>query len=258
MAGTQVVTWQEEMAKAAAAAAATEQPSGNFISLKGGLIAISGQPIPNNVLQGVVIDWCHERSYYSQAFDSSNIVAPDCFALARDQDPEGPHPSVTEKQSLTCRDCDMNQWGSSPSGSKGKACREMRRLALLSLADVQKGPEAILSAQVYFMRVPVMSIGNWQAHDNVCNAVARMPPWAVLSEITCKPDPKSMFKVLFQFKGALNEEQVSAIVQKRALLGDAGMMFVPSVPEKGEDKPKPSAAQTAARRENAKFKRPSK
>ena len=244
---TAMQTWQEKMALQAAADAQKSSVSsgGKFISFKGGLVSIDDKPVPGNKLEGVIIDWCYVRTYYPEF--GSGVTTPLCYGMSKDKDVTVPHPEAAEKQNTSCEGCPMDEWGSSPVG-KGKACRVARRLAIIPLSVIEQGPEAILNADVYFASVPVMSISNFDSHRAVCNQMFNMPVWGVVSEIGCKPDQRSMFKVLFQVKAQLTQEQGEAVAGLRSKLGDAGMMFTFARPDdetKQEENPAAKASRAA-------------
>ena len=251
---TAMTDWKEEMARQVAAAAMYEQPTGRFISLKGGVISISNTPVPNNTIQGVIVDYCHESRFYPGAYDPDNRSGPDCYAFSRTGEHMTPHDDSGEKQHTSCQGCPQDEWGSG--SGRGKACKQGRRLAILPSSALAEGPEGILTADTYFMFIPVTSVPNWQGHVNICNAVAKMPPYGVLTEITAKPDAKTMFKVLFAFKETLTEEQIRAIFDKRKMLGDAGLMFpFPKLDSEAKAAAAQAAEAAAARKANAKYKR---
>lgn len=220
----EIVDWREEMERQAVAAAQMERPrGGKFVSMKGGLISYAGNPAPNNTIEGVVIASCIERAVWP-SFDPDQVSGPSCYAFGHDEKTMVPHKDARSPFSPQCAGCKNDEWGSSSSGGRGKECRTMRRLALLPIAAMDS-EEGVLAEELYFIRIPTMSVANWQQHVHLCAAVAKMPPHGVITAITCRPDPKSMFRVHFNMKGKVAPELLGAILKRRSLLGDEGLMF---------------------------------
>jgi hypothetical protein len=246
MTTTEVVDWKQEMERQAQAAAMMERPTGGkFVSLKGGVISYGGQPAKDNTMECVVLASCIERAVWP-AFDPDAVSGPTCYAMGHDERLLIPHRDVKEPAATKCEGCPNDQWGTSQSG-KGKACRVARRLALLPVAALDN-EDSVLTDELYFVRIPTMSIPNWQQHVHLCNAVAKMPPHGVITSFTCRPDPKSMFRVHFSLKAKIAEKLLPAILKRRELLGDEGLMFGYSIPEPGEAKPEPAAAAAQPRK----------
>ena len=65
------------------------------------------------------------RIFYAKAYDSENVVGPDCFS----SDGEKPDAGVPNKQSDTCMGCEKNIAGSGNGNSR--ACRYKQRLAVV-------------------------------------------------------------------------------------------------------------------------------
>lgn len=231
-----------ELAAEAKDAAAVERPSIGRISLRAGIISYEGNPVKDNILPCVILAMVYENSYYSEAFDANNIVSPDCFALLEEQ-VDGvmrPHANVLQPMNETCLGCPKAEWGSDVDAAgrpkKGKACKERRRLVLLpvsalaSAADVKKAELALLS-------VPVMSVKNYGAFVNLLAGTAKVPPYAVISHILTKPDPKSQFQVHFEPQSVITDGSIlTAIREKREEAIRVGLTpFDPKAPADADD-----------------------
>lgn len=79
-------------------------------------------------LQVVIVDFIAINNFYEGVYDSKNITPPTCFAIGQIPTALVPSNNAPVKQSDTCAACPMNQYGSS---GDGKACKNMRRLAVL-------------------------------------------------------------------------------------------------------------------------------
>lgn len=75
---------------------------------------------------GVIVDHHACNAYWEDKFSGGN-AAPDCASL------DGIVGSGVPGGA--CVECEMNQWGSDPTGGKGKACKNMRRVYVLRSRD---------------------------------------------------------------------------------------------------------------------------
>jgi hypothetical protein len=114
-----------------------------------------------------------------------------------------------------CAGCPMDSWGSDISGGKGKACKEVRRLALLPLDAIKGGAEGIMAAPVGFLRVPILSVKNWSAYVQELAARGESA-LGVVSRVKLVPNAKSMFAVTFSKMGEIENEITLAALWDRA------------------------------------------
>lgn len=209
-ASTALVNWDEELARQAEIAAAQEANTGGgqFFSLKAGVLTFNDSALPNNEMAVIIVDSIAENVYYEEAYDPDNPVPPTCFAFGRD-DSIAAHKTVFDadqvpENSPTCADCPMNQWGSADKG-RGKACRNGRRLALLS-AGVFKpdgrldviDAESLKSSQIAFMKLPPTAINPYGTFVKQVAGALKRPPHGVITKIKVVPDAKTQFRVLFE------------------------------------------------------------
>lgn len=214
----EVVTWKEELAAAAKAVAKVERPSVAGISLKAGMMQLSRVPVPGNKLLCVVVASIFENKYFSGAYDPNKVVPPDCFAYSDDGENMAPHAEAKDPQSASCAGCPQTQWGSAVSNgrpSKGKACKEVRKLALLpASALIENG--GVNGSEMAIISIPVTSVKNWSNYVNELNNEFARPPWAVLTEISVTPDAKTQFKVHFKYAGTVNDEYLGPMRERIA------------------------------------------
>lgn len=236
MAG-EIVAWKERLSKLAEETADAEKPSGHFITFKGGQMTYNDAPVPGNKLMAVPIDYMFENAYYPGRYNPAKAASPVCYAFGRKDGEMVPHPECESPQHTQCDGCPKNEWGSDPDGGKGKACKNSRRIALLH-ADSLKSPEEILEAAVAFCKLPVTSVKNWSTFANQCATVLKMPPLAVVAEVSVVSDPKSQFQVLFKASRIIDDDTtLAALVQKQEIV--AKNIAVP-YPKNAEEKPKDS------------------
>lgn len=215
-----LIPWEEELAAAAAeeAEAAKGGSVGGFFSLQGGILSYDGQPIPGNAMKVVVLASLYGTQYYESDWTPGAADAPDCVSFSSDYETAArtggvPSDAIEEPQNEDCSSCPHFQWGSGKNG-RGKACRLFARLALVS-ADALKSPDDIETAEVAVLKVPTMSVSNYNEYvQGLATNVAR-PPWAVTTMVSVVPDAKSQFKVQFKPAEKLPQEIVMAIKTKR-------------------------------------------
>lgn len=205
--------WREEMAKAAAKTIKQEESvaTGNRISTRGGKLTYHGTQLKDNKMHCIVLASLIENAYYPGRFDPDNPQSPVCFAFSVDGEDMEPHEKSHDKQSDGCADCPHNEWGSSDTG-RGKACKNVRRLALLAFdngdaASIEAGDIAILS-------VSVTSVKNWSGYAKQL-AMSGMAPWGVQTLVTLDRDESSTYsKLHFESEGKINDKLYPAILKK--------------------------------------------
>lgn len=206
---TEVANWDEELAKAASASAAMEAASGGgtFFSLKGGQLAFDGANFPNNEMAVVILDSIFENIFYEGKYDPNNLTPPTCYAFGRD-DSIAPHPDVfahKQEQNDVCAGCVRNQWGSADTG-RGKACRNSRRLALISAGTFNKNgvfepyesEDDFKSSSIGYLKLPVTSIKAYAGFVKQVASLMSRPPFGIFTKIKVIPDSATQFKVMFE------------------------------------------------------------
>jgi hypothetical protein len=153
---------------------------GNFVSLKGGIMQYNGAAMPENRMKAIVLDYVLENQFYEGVFDPDNFKAPSCYAFGTDPATMAPNPENVENPvNPTCHGCPNNEWGSAEVG-KGKACKEVARLALITEGDL----EDVENANVAYLKVPVTSMKNWAGLVRQLDDVYHKPPLAFITEIS--------------------------------------------------------------------------
>jgi hypothetical protein len=232
--GTEVVDWQSQLASMAIETAAAEKPSGNWVSFKGGQLTINGTSMPKNQVDCVVLQSIFENQLYEDRYDPNNPQPPICYAMSETDDDLKPHADSAKPQAESCEVCPNNVWGSDPGGGKGKACKNVRRLAIISATDLDV--DKLPSAEVALAKLPVTSVKNWSTYASQIANVLKLPPLAVISNMSVEPDPKTQFQVNFQLVDKITDGAViQALLNKRK--DSTPLIFAPY------DKPTPRAEQ---------------
>lgn len=223
---TALAKWDEELAKQAEVAAAMEANAGGgqFFSLKGGILSWQDMPLRNNEAAVIILGHVFENVYFEEAYDPDSPSSPTCFAFAAEEKSLAPHANVIEvdqAQAEKCADCPHNAWGSAEKG-RGKACRNSRRLALLSAGQFAKdGTFEIADVETFeqgaigFMKLPVTSVKGFASWVKQTAALAKRPPFGVVARIAVVPDPKTQFRVTFEVIENVAPEYIEVVMKKR-------------------------------------------
>jgi hypothetical protein len=213
-----VVKWEERLAAEAKAVAANFRPSVGRISLRAGVMAYEGNTVPGNTIDVIVLASVFENALYNGRYDPNNLANPDCFALSTEPLAMVPDPMVPEPPSTTCATCPNMEWGSDPNGGRGKACKQVVRLALLPVGNAVS-PEAINNSELATLRVSVTNVKEWGNYVQKLSAMSGRPPWSVVTSIKVVPDPKRQFRIIFEEKGAITDNDVLNALYKRTEMG---------------------------------------
>jgi hypothetical protein len=213
----EVVSWKERAAKDAQDVAKVERPQLGAIGTRGGFLSYGGSEVKGNKLDVVVIGYTFENNYYKERFDPNNPRNPDCFAFGVARDGEEPimvpHSSIESPMHDVCIGCAMAEWGSTPTGGRGKACKEIRKLAVLPVSALTS-PEAVAKAELAVLKVPVTSVRNWKTYVNLIAASHQLPPYAMITTVAPRPHPKNQFEITFEAVGTVADDYMDAIVAR--------------------------------------------
>ena len=206
-ASTAVATWEQELQSMAVATAAVEKPQGNWVSFKGGQMTINGMQMKDNKAKIVVLNSVFENQLYEGPYNPNNQQPPICYAFSEHDDDLKPHPDSAKPQNVDCETCPMNEWGSDPGGGKGKACKNVRRLAMISADDLDK----VEKAEVALAKLPVTSVKNWSTFASQVANVLKVPPLAVIVEMSEVLDAKTQFQIHFDLIDKITD---GGVIQK--------------------------------------------
>lgn len=240
-----------KLAEEAKAAAALERPSLSKLSLKSGVLSYGGAPVAGNKMEVLVLSASYLNVYYEGRYDANNIKNPNCFAVSETDEGMSPHDNVANPQHSVCKGCPQNEWGSSPTGGRGKACKEKRRLVLMPATAIEGGVDKVKSAELALLDLPVTSVRNYSQFVNTLSVSAGVPPYAAVALLTVVPDAKTQFKVNFQPMRIIpTEELLEAVIARRE---EALRISLQGYDETANEDEDPDAAPAPAARKPAKF-----
>lgn len=209
---TGIVSWNEELAKYAEQAAAdVGQNTGSFINVRGGQLTFQGNPIKDNKMDVVVLDSIHENAYYTGDFDPDKPQPPSCYAFGRDEATMAPHPESADPQSKTCAECPHNKFGSAERG-KGKACKNLFRMALISTAGLDA--TNVTDVEEAYLKVSVTSTKAWKGYVKGLKDTFKRPPFAVVTKVGVIPDPKTQHRFTFNIVDPLPEALMPGVFKR--------------------------------------------
>ena len=229
---TAVIDYMAELQALTVATTEAEKPSGNWVSFKSGILQVNGVAVKGNKIPVIMIHSMFENQWYKNRYDPNNVQPPHCFAFAEKDEDLKPHPDSAEPQADNCAECPKNAWGSDPDGGKGKACKNVRRLAMIAATDL----EEIAKAEVALAKLPVTSVKNWSSYASQIGNVLKLPPLGVVTEMSVEPDARTQFQVHFNLIDKVDPKHFPALLDKRR--ATTALMTVPY------DKPVEPAAAT--------------
>ncbi len=252
--------WADEMRKHAQDTSSKEQaPGGSFISFRGGVIKVAGTAIKGNELKVLILDAVYENVLYLGDFDPDSPKNPACYAFGEEEkelvpgeqiekpftvllpDDEGEF-SMQEIEPDGCKDCPANKWGTAQkrdgTQGKGKACKNIRRLAVISANQLNE--TSIAKGEVFYIKVPVTSCKSWSQYVKALNAEFSLPYFGVVTTVHLDPDEENQIAVSFRDAAPIDESLFEAILKRREAQLEATRFPYPKFdPEKdGYAKPK--------------------
>ncbi len=147
------------------------------------------------IILGVVPKALMAKTFYIDGYQPGSTDPPDCSSFLG----VNPDSWVGSPQAVTCRECDNNVWGSakSMSGKKAKACKDSKRLMVISAKDAkEKEPD------VYIFNVTIASLKALSEFGKFLIS-NKLPMAAVITEIAFVDS--EFPQVEFTFKSVLNK-----------------------------------------------------
>jgi len=145
------------------------------------------------------------KTFYRTAYVEGSDQQPDCSSE------DGVHPNVAAPISLACGICPMNAFGSrvSDNGGKGKACQDVRKLAIVPASDLKNE----LYGGPMLLRVPPASLGSLADFARSLNDMG-IPYYGVVIRMLF--DSTEAFpKLLFQVARALTDAEAAVVKDAR-------------------------------------------
>ncbi len=154
-------------------------------------------------LDVVIVDFVYFNTYYEGAFDSNNIVPPNCFALSLDPKSIAPSANCPDKQCESCQGCWANEFGSN---GKGKACQNRVLVAVLPTDANEDTPLAILDISPTAVK----------GFSSYLTSVARQGkmPYEVITHVECNPAMKHDVAI-FDLSQALEDVGFIGMIESR-------------------------------------------
>jgi len=202
----EVADWRAGLVAAAKKTVETEKTGGTYISLKGGRMSMNDELLAGDKLDAIVLATIHERTLYERPYDPDDDGPPDCFAQGVNLQDLSPHSNVPSPVSSMCKGCPKAEFGTARQG-KGPACKTHRKLALISVAT-----EDFSAPEIATMRIPPTSVKNFSRYAAKVAGSTGLPPWAVETEVSVKPDSRTQFQVNFDsIKPVVGDEKLSQL-----------------------------------------------
>ncbi len=151
---------------------------GAIISIKNGKFMFGEDELPQP-LNVIIVDNRFENAFYTTAYDPDNPQPPGCYAIGTDQDELVPAEDSPAKQADSCFDCPMNEWGSADVG-RGKACRNLRRLALIPADDLEG---ITVDTEPASMRIAPTGLSGFSGLFKKVAKALRLPPFGVVTAL---------------------------------------------------------------------------
>lgn len=184
--GDNLPTITPEMAAMIAQAADEQSANENsgipFLSTKGKKFA-NGDTKLGTSLDVVILASVYDHAYYDRPYSEDEINPPACFAISVDQEDMVPSEDSPVRQSDTCEECAMNEFGSAANG-KGKACRNGRRLLM---APVYSDGRIDLN-DLAIVNISPTALKGYSKYVKSISTIKRLPVWAVVTNLSFDDD----------------------------------------------------------------------
>lgn len=212
---TALVDVSQELARRAAMIQATEKSDGvPYISTKGGAFKFQ-DTVLDNPMRVILLDYSLINMYYGAMYDEDNPQPPTCVAVITQgegaEDQMAPLAESPEKQADKCADCPQNVFGTDIRG-KGKACKNQRRLALVSCRDGAELDALSEGSDVAYLRVPPASLSNFRKYVKQLAKVKGLPPLGVITDIGIQQRGGG-HEITFDFVADVPKEKLAAMLK---------------------------------------------
>lgn len=197
----------KQLAEAAQEEAALERTALPNVSLRSGVMSYLDTPVEGNTMDVIVVGFSFIRTLYLSRFDSDEITPPDCYALSLNG--QNMMPPEDYGYGLDCENCPNNKWGSDVRDgkpSKGKRCKERRRLIIAPASVLKKGTTK--DAELAMLTVPVTSVKNWGTYVNKLKSGLARPVWSVITNLKLVPDTKTQIQLKFEYVEPINDPKL--------------------------------------------------
>jgi hypothetical protein len=199
--------------------------AGKTLSIRNSKFKFEGADLGSEI-SVVLLDYVFVNQYFKGKFDPDNRQPPACFAMAENEQDLVPLPSSPEIQNGgdPCVDCWANEFESDDAG-RGKACKNGRRLAVMSAEAWEDDDFAdfIDSDAVGYLTLPPTTNPTWRAYVNKLGKTAKLPVWGVITTLSFDPDvdyPKLEFTATSKLQDVLDEKGAKKLLTLRDEIHD--------------------------------------
>lgn len=157
-------------------------------------------------LDVVIIDFAIYHAYYDRPYVANNPKPAACVAIAQRKSDLMPINESPMPQHDDCKSCPQNQWNSAGGGSKAKACKNTRLLAVVPVADIE-------DADIWLFSVPPSSTGKYDEYVQDLATEESLSPLFVHTVI--KQDKKLTYSApRFESVQALGKDDVAKAISR--------------------------------------------
>lgn len=150
-----------------------------FLSIKGKKFSLGDEKLGTSLTVIILAD-IFDHAYYDKDYDPDVISPPACFAIGEVHGEMVPSDDAPAKQYMSCTGCPQNEFGSARHGtSKGKACRNGRRLLLASVADGKANFDDMV-----ILNLPPTSLKTYSRYAKNNTTYRKLPIWAIVTKLT--------------------------------------------------------------------------
>lgn len=231
--------WREEMKRYVTDDQAVAAGGGGwpFISTRGGVLTYLDNPFEE--LDVIILGARRTNLFYEGDFDPDEPRGPTCFAIAKKEEDLAPPGELETKQHDACKGCWANAFGSSEKSKRGKACKNVVRLALLPADRLNAGVLGELEGAR--LSVPVTSVKNFGNYAAKISSGLELPLFAVVTRIGAEPHPKNQYQLTFEPVGAITDQEVLTTLARRRQEADTYLDQWPMLNDDADDAPAPPA-----------------
>lgn len=257
-------SWRERLQQYAEEDAATTAGSTGwpYIGTRGGVFRFNDESLeelPPMIILGVR----YENCWFDGDYDPENPAPPDCFAIAKEQEDLAPPEDLGDKRqcmqtdpsSEACKGCWANAFGTADRG-KGKACKNVRRIALLPADKVDAG--YLSTVEGVMLRIPVTSVKDYSKYARKVNKGLGRPLFGLRTTLGIEDDDKDQFHITFDAADLVETEKglVPMVINDADLLDvletrrKEAEGYLEQFPNQGDDGDKPTRKGRSKRKGN--------
>lgn len=157
------------------------KPTSTIINVKQNKsFALPSGEITGDPQELVILDFVSTNMLYDGVYDPSNVQPPVCFAIGDNPDRLIASDNSSDKQSDTCASCPMNRYETAARG-KGKACKNMRLLAVMPVDATDEDP-------IWLLRVSPTGLKSYDGYVRNLAQRNNLAPIQVVTKVGFDPN----------------------------------------------------------------------